>query len=290
MCAECLSHSERLARRTGMARKIVGFCGSAVVLASSFFGCSQNRPDSSAIAARSIAPISAESASAATPAIPPPPAPFAEVIPPAPAPATVEQAAVTRDSPTWFVRGEDPATSRIIFLPGLCSNAGAYLLAFPEAAKAHGGVLAIDGDKPCGAANSGFHSFTWDPNLQHARVEKALAAAGATAPRDGFTLAGYSAGASIAELMHQKWPELFPRLLLIAPPEDLWVDKLIDAQSVVSMSCSRDVPYRMKDGAKKLTARGVRATYMEMPKCTHGNITEGERIFGEAFAWLDASD
>ncbi|HEX7665029.1 MAG TPA: hypothetical protein VF407_10975, partial [Polyangiaceae bacterium] len=66
--------------------------------------------------------------------------------------------------------------------------------------------------------------------------------------------------------------------------------KLVDAQGVVSMSCSYDVPGRMKSGAKKLGARGVRATYMEMPKCTHGNIADGERIFDEAFAWLDRGE
>ena len=207
-----------------------------------------------------------------------------------PAPAVVEQAVVEKDSPTWFVRGEDAAVSRVVFMPGLCSNAAAYLLSFSEAAKAHGGVVAIDGDKPCGAPNSGFHSFTWNPDLQRARIDRALAAAGKKAPPDGFTLVGYSAGASIAELVHQKWPDLFPRLVLIAPPEDLWIDKLMKAQGVVSMSCSRDVPGRMKDGAKKLGAKGIRATYMEMPKCTHGDVADGERIFGEAFAWLDQGE
>jgi pimeloyl-ACP methyl ester carboxylesterase len=202
-------------------------------------------------------------------------------------PATIEHAAVEKDSPVWFVRGKADGAARIVFMPGLCSNAAAYLTAFPQAANAHGGVVAIDGDKPCGAANSGFHSFTWDAKLQKSRIDRALAALEDSAPPDGFTLVGYSAGASIAELVHEKWPALFPRLVLIAPPEDLWIEKLVDAQGVVSMSCSLDVPGRMKSGAKKLGARGVRATYMEMPKCTHGNITDGERIFGDAFSWLD---
>ena len=199
----------------------------------------------------------------------------------------VEQTPVAKDSPASFVRGETPGVARIVFLPGLCSNAGAYLWAFNEAAQAHGGVVAIDGDKPCGSATSGFHSFTWDPNLQRARIDRALAATSMKAPPDGFTLVGYSAGASIAEMLHEKWPELFPRLILIAPPEDLWIEKLVNAQAVVSMSCSYDVPGRMKSGAKKLGARGVRATYMEMPKCTHGNIADGQHIMGDAFAWLD---
>ncbi|MEO8799299.1 MAG: hypothetical protein ABI551_15520, partial [Polyangiaceae bacterium] len=135
-------------------------------------------------------------ASAAAP-IPPP-----KVLPP----PVIEQTPVAKDSPASFVRGEAEGTARVVFLPGLCSNAAAYLTAFPRAAQTHGGIVAIDGDKPCGAANSGFHSFTWDPTLQHARIERALAATGMSAPPDGFTLVGYSAGASIAELVHEKWP------------------------------------------------------------------------------------
>lgn len=202
----------------------------------------------------------------------------------------VEQAPVENDSPVSFVRPKTGDGARIVFLPGLCSNAGAYLWAFNKSAQAYGGAIAIDGDKPCGAANSGFHSFTWDAKKQKSRIDKALAALQDSAPPDGFTLVGYSAGASIAELVHEKWPALFPRLILIAPPEDLWIEKLIDAQSVVSMSCSYDVPGRMKSGAKLLGARGVRATYMEMPKCTHGNIADGDRIFGEAFSWLGGAE
>lgn len=205
-------------------------------------------------------------------------------------PPLVQQTPVDRDSPASFIPGQEPGVARIVFLPGLCSNAGAYLWAFNQAAQAHGGVVAIDGDKPCGSATSGFHSFTWDPKLQYARIERALAATNMKAPPDGFTLVGYSAGASIAEMVHEKWPELFPRLILIAPPEDLWIEKLVNAQAVVSMSCSYDVPGRMKSGAKKLGARGVRATYLEMPKCTHGNIADGQRIFDEAFAWLDTGE
>ncbi len=53
------------------------------------------------------------------------------------------------------------------------------------------------------------------------------------------------------------------------------------------MSCSLDVPYLMKAAAKSLTQVDVPATYLEMPKCTHGQLADGERVFGEAFDWLD---
>ena len=216
-----------------------------------------------------------------------PPDAGASVVPAQDGPAEVERIAVPKDSPTSIVRGPTGVTPHIVFMPGLCSNAYAYLLSFPEAARAHGGVVAIDGDQACGDLKD-FHSFSWSAALQRKRVEAALAAAGvAKAPDEGFILVGYSAGASIAELMHQRWPDLFPRLVLIAPPSDPSVERLRKARAVVSMSCSLDVPYRMKQATRSLSAAHVASIYLEMPKCTHGQIADGERVFGEAFDWLD---
>jgi hypothetical protein len=45
----------------------------------------------------------------------------------------------------------------------------------------------------------------------------------------------------------------------------------------------------MRDAARRIAAGGTPATYLEMPRCTHGNIADGERVFGEAFDWLDSS-
>lgn len=214
--------------------------------------------------------VVAVAASSATPPEPPPP-------------AVVERVDVHEDSRASFVRGSH---THIAFMPGLCSNAYYYMLGFPEAARAHGGVVAIEGDTPCEGA-PGFHSFTWSPTLQKARIERAFAAANVPIPDEGITLVGYSAGASIAEMMHHAWPKLFPKLVLIAPPMAPKIERLKDAKAVVAMSCSLDVPYLMKAAAKSLAEVHVPATYMEMPKCTHGQLADGERVFGEAFAYLD---
>jgi pimeloyl-ACP methyl ester carboxylesterase len=201
--------------------------------------------------------------------------------------ATVDAVAVPHDQQAYVVRGSPGTRAHIVFMAGLCSSVYWYLAAFPEAARAHGGVLALEGDQPC-PEMKGFHSYTWSPVLQRSRIESALAAAGMTIPSDGLTLVGYSAGASIAELMHRRWPDAFPRLVLIAPPIDPVTESLRKASGIVAMSCSLDVPYRMKAAHQSLTKLGVSSTYIEMPKCTHGNIADGERVFSEAFDWLDA--
>ncbi len=234
------------------------------------FACREPSP-SAAIHADPPKPQEIATASAAAPSPPPPP-------------ARVERVEVPKDVAASVVRGD---ATHIAFMPGLCSNAYAYMLGFPEAARAHGGVVAIEGDQPCEGA-PGFRSFTWSTTLQRARIEAAFAAAHVPIPPEGLTLVGYSAGASIAERMHHKWPELFPKLVLIAPPMAPKVENLRKARAVVAMSCSLDVPDLMKAAAKSLTQVDVPAKYLEMPKCTHGQLAEGERVFGEAFDWLDA--
>ena len=203
-------------------------------------------------------------------------------------PAVVERVAVPKDRDAVLVRGRVPGEVRAVFVPGVCSNATAYLKEFPETAREHGGILAIDGEKPCGKPDSGFRSFVYSAAVQKTRLMAALAAAGVHAPADGLTLVGYSAGASLAQMIHSRWPKLFPRVVLIAPPDDPDINYLVHARAVVSMSCSRDVPWRMKGATQRLARLGVPSLYLEMPDCSHGEVADAERIFGEAFDFLDA--
>lgn len=204
-----------------------------------------------------------------------------------PTPAEVEAVPVPGDSPASLVRARGGGPPAIVFLPGVCSNAAAYLHTFPEAAASHGGVVAIDGDEPCVGA-PGFHTFSWDTQKQHRRLEAALAAAGATAPREGgVTLVGYSQGATIGEKLVYAYPERYTRVVLIAAPVDPSVTALRSARAAVTCACSLDVTLRMRTAATRLTAGGVPATYVEMPGCTHGNVANGEETFGAALAWLD---
>jgi pimeloyl-ACP methyl ester carboxylesterase len=228
---------------------------------------------------------SAESRSAAAPSA------TADAVTQRPAllPATVQRIRVPGDVPASLVRGQQGGPPRIVFLPGLCSNANAYLHGFPKAANEHGGVVAIEGDRPC-EGQPNFRTFTSNIEQQHGRIEAALAAAGMKeVPANGVTLVGYSLGASIAEKLAERWPERYARIILIGSPKDPVASRMRSTRAVATMSCERDVPPRMKDGARRLEAAGVPAKYFEMPGCTHGNLAEGDRVFGEAFSWLDAN-
>lgn len=223
------------------------------------------------------APATSAVASAAPPPEPEPPPP-----------ATVERFDVPGDREASIVRAVDGRAPRTVFVPGVCSNANAYLQGFPEAARRQGGVVGIEGDAPCGG-NPAFRTFSWDAAKLNARIERALAAAGALPiPDEGITLVGYSQGAALGEQLAARWPDRYRRLVVIGAPTDPSPASFARARGVVMMSCARDVPARMRDASKKLARTGVPSTYVEMPGCTHGNLGDGERVFDEAFDFLRA--
>jgi pimeloyl-ACP methyl ester carboxylesterase len=190
---------------------------------------------------------------------------------------------VANDAPASIVRAADGSPPKIVFVPGLCSNAGAYLQSFPEAARRHGGVVAIDGDRPCAP---GFRSFSWNAAKLDARIEAALEAAGA-GDGSAITLVGYSQGAALAEQLVQERPERYARLVLIGAPTAPVATHFRAARGVVTMSCSRDVPRRMLDASRRISKSGVPSVYVEMPGCTHGNVADGDRAFDQAFDWFE---
>lgn len=205
------------------------------------------------------------------------------------APARVERIRVPGDLVASLVRSSSGAAPTTIFLPGICSSSLGYLMAFPEAARRQGGVVAIDGDQPCGNL-VGYRSFSWDAAKLHARIEAAAAAAGLTAvPREGLTLVGYSQGAALGEQLVQRYPTRYARVVLIAPPTDPAAARFAEARAVVTMSCSRDIPWKMKEATSRFVKAGIPSTYLEMPGCTHGGMTEAEATFDAAFDWLRAN-
>ncbi len=200
-------------------------------------------------------------------------------------PASVIRIPVPDDHLAGAVMGLGGAPPRIVFLAGVCANAYAYLYGFVETARRAGGVLAIEGDRPC--PSPGFRTISTNAQLQHKRIEAALAAVGAKVdPEEGLTLIGYSRGATIAELLAHQWPERYTRVVLIGSPVAVNAHRMKHVRAAATMSCSRDVPRRMQIGAKQLSKLGVPARYFEMPGCAHGTLAEGERVFGELFTWF----
>jgi pimeloyl-ACP methyl ester carboxylesterase len=249
--------------------------------------CDAGRSDGTRAGAPAEQPPAEARSSAASAAAPP--ASGSAVAPASPlGPAKVESIPVAGDLPISIVRSADGKPPRIVFFPGICSNAGAYLWGFAEAARAHGGAIAIDGDRACGSSRD-FRSISSDPAHEGPRIRAALAAVGHAAPDSAeVVLVGYSLGATLIENLVKASPERWPRVVLIGSPRDPRLDRLKGARKVATMSCSLDVPGRMKAAVRMLEGAGVASKYFEMPGCTHGNLAEGDAIFSEVFDWIEA--
>jgi pimeloyl-ACP methyl ester carboxylesterase len=226
---------------------------------------------------------------APAPAPVPVPAPAPVPVPAEPpAPAVVERFDVKGDLPASIVRALDAKDPRTVFVAGLCSNANAYLQSFPESARKHGGAIAVEGDQRC-TDDGMFRSYSWDATKLNARIEKALAAAGVDPfPTEGVTLVGYSQGAALGEQLAARWPSRYPRLVVIGAPTEPNAANFAKTKGVVTMSCSLDVPARMRDASKRIKKAGVPSTYLEMPKCHHGHVADAERVFDEAFSFFES--
>jgi alpha-beta hydrolase superfamily lysophospholipase len=277
---------------------VIRLLGSVLLLAACDAGAtpssSPRPPPSAPVLAPARGPLPAAPA-------PSPPAPSQSASPPIPPSASadpdrrpaswppgVERLAVPNDLPASIVWARDGRPPTIVFLPGVCSNAGAYLWGFAETARAHGGVIAMDGDRPCGGSRD-FRSISSDPAHEEPRLLAALAAAGLPKERaPEVILIGYSLGATLIENLVRTAPERWRRAILIGSPRDPRLDRLGRAAAIATMSCSLDVPHRMKGATKRLEGAGVPSAYFEMPGCTHGNLAEGDRVFDEALRWIEA--
>lgn len=208
-------------------------------------------------------------------------------LPAPPPPAVVERFDVQGDLPASMVRALDAKTPRTVFVAGLCSNASAYLQSFPESARKHGGAIAVEGDQRC-TDDGVFRTYSWDAAKLNARIEKALSAAGVDPfPSEGVTLVGYSQGAALGEQLVARWPGRYPRIVIIGAPTDPKAASFARAKGVVTMSCSLDVPARMRDASKRIAKTGVPSTYLEMPNCRHGHVAAPERVFDAAFSFFE---
>lgn len=239
----------------------------------------------------------------ATPTPTPPPSPT----PPAPAPEdaaalglpesarppddTIEELEVTGDLPVYVVRGSraaaTPAISRppVVFLTGSCTTPLTYVRAFRRAAAAHGGVVALQGDKLC---RDGTRRWSPDTLGTSARIDAALHAAGFEDTSD-VTLVGYSQGAERAEWLAHRFPAKYTRFVLMAGPVVPSPSRFEAARAVVTLAGYGDVRENMASGARRLRRDAIPAIYMELPHGTqHGELSAAaDETLASAFDWLD---
>lgn len=204
------------------------------------------------------------------------------VLPPEPVRGLVELS--VPGEPASFLVGAPPRVApRIVYLHGMCSGPQATLQSFELAARQHGGVLGLTGDKDCGG---GLHSYTVDAEVQQQRLEHALASLGADGEvKRPEVVIGYSQGATVAERLASAYA--YPFVVLIGAPREPSPDHLERARAVVMISGEKDMAKpKMKAAREACEAAGIPAHYIEMPGARHGELPDGDAVVGEALAWM----
>ena len=203
--------------------------------------------------------------------------------------AAIEEVVIAGDLPVYVVRPAprgEAAAGRTVFLTGSCTTPLTYLKAIRHAAAEHGGIVALQGDRPC---RDGTRRWSPDTVLTSARIHAALRAVGVE-DATGVTLVGYSQGAERAEWLAHRFPLEYTRFVLMAGPIVPSHARFSSARGVVTLAGYGDVRENMADGARRLRRAAIPAIYMELPGLQHGELSPAAgSVVARAFDWLDAN-
>ena len=154
--------------------------------------------------------------------------------------------------------------------------------AFQFAAHERGSMLGPQGDVGCGGP---YRHWSFDLEKQNSRIEAGFEAAGEASRLKDVVLIGYSQGALLAELLAAKYPERYTRVILIAGPTEASPERLRHVRAAVMIATDAETE-RMKASAMALSGAGIPTTYLQMPKARHGQMTDAERVMGQALEWV----
>ncbi len=259
-----------------LACTLVAACGAAPSPPSA-----EARPSAPSLSAPVVTEPVADASLDETPELPPP-GPMSED--PAEAPELVELA-VPGDRKVLIVPGE--TRTPIVYLHGRCGDPTAFR-AWAAAGRRFGTILSFVGDVKC---KGGRTKWSGDTVRLDARITAAIGAARsglgidlADGPR---VVVGYSQGALRAEALATRFPDRYPRAVLIAGPRAPKDGNLAATEAVLFMVGDHDARGHLHDAATKLKAHGRNARYLELPGAHHGDYgSEPLRTVTEGLDWL----
>jgi len=210
--------------------------------------------------------------------------------PPAPPHAPLgEDLEVPGDRPLYWLAGDAGDSRVLVYLHGMCGDVTAADF-FREAVRAHGTLVALRGDKHCTSDR-----FKWrdEPSKMHQRIRKALdvvqARRGGELNLESVVLFGYSQGAERAEKLAERYPKLFPRVVLGGPPMRASPVRLRGVSAVAVLGGELETTENMRAGADALLAAGIRSRFFSIECAYHGWYgTNAEAQMSEVLAWIAA--
>jgi len=209
-----------------------------------------------------------------------------DVVPAASGAISVDEVPVPGDLPAYVLRGAR-GKARMVFLHGMCGHGQGYVQAFQRAAAERGTVIALSGDTACGS-DPAFRTWTLDVTRIDERIEAAFAAAGSSLLGDDeeIVLIGMSQGAMRAEALLARFPKRYRRAIFMGAPRWPLPSRVGRLQRAVLMAGEHEGTWAPKQSALALARSKVDATFIAIPDSRHAELRDGERVMGEALAFL----
>ena len=200
---------------------------------------------------------------------------------------------VPKDKPVYVVPGQAEKKGVLIYLHGRCGDPLAGPNAFPEASAERGTMISVVADSPC-PNRTGRFRWTNDLNAIQARIDAAIDAV--SAQRKGgldgkeITLIGYSEGALRAEQLAKKFPDRYPRVVIIGTPVQPAATSFGKVKAVATMAGQLDKQDHIMKGTEDIQKSGKPVKFFSLPGVGHGKYgTEGNRVMGEVLSWIFTS-
>lgn len=204
------------------------------------------------------------------------------------APPVVEPVSVpvSRDKRVWVVPGE--TTTPIVYLHGRCGDPHAFV-AWAQVGRKFGTILSLTGDIKCKAGNR--TQWTEDIASIDRRVTAAIAAAseklGIEIDGTKRIVVGYSQGSLKAEALASRFPDRYPRAVLIAGPRGPRDENLRKTEAILFMVGDQDAREHLREATRKLEKRGKTVRYLELRGARHGEYgPDAEKTVAEGLEWL----
>jgi predicted esterase len=186
--------------------------------------------------------------------------------------------------PVFVMRGAPRGSGRLAFLHGMCGHGLGYAQSFQFSAAKKGTLIAPQGDISCGGVFSKWSSDVAALDARILRTFQLLVEPDDTAE---ITIIGMSQGADRAVALVKRYPKRYTRLISMDAPTALKPGQLRSLRAAVMMAGELDRRDLMRQSTQALTASGVPATFMIIPRARHGDMgPTPEQTMGTALDWL----
>ena len=209
---------------------------------------------------------------------------------PAPEPITVR---VGYEKAAWVLPGiGEQAERALIYLHGRCGDPKAFLT-WPRAARAHGTIVSLVGDQACADG----HRFKWSGDVVGldqrvartlAQLDQQLGSSLADKPRVAI---GYSQGSLMAEALGTRFPDRYPRVILIGGPRAPKPGSLKKSAAILLMAGDKDAQQHLQLARDEFVAAGRNAKFLALPGARHGEYgQQAEPVMNAALDWVLQSE